>query len=164
MYVDCPRCQTKYLLDNSTEKTVGERTFKCPKCQDVFSIICDEDDMTTQFVQSSEDILQLPADKNLYLKVLEGPKVDTMYQLSQPVITIGRGSKVELYIPDASISRKHCVLEISPNKTLLRDLGSKNGIIVNGKRIDSNIIIQNRSEFILGDSRLCYIEVTKENS
>ena len=162
MYVDCPRCQTKYLLDDPVERTTGERTFKCPKCQEVFNVIRNEDDLPTQLAQTPEDILQLPADKNLYLKVLAGPKADSIYQLSQPVITIGRGSKADLYIPDATISRKQCVIEISQNKTVLRDLESKNGTIVDGKRIDS-IIIQNKSEFILGDSRLCYIEVPKEN-
>ena len=163
MYIDCPRCQTKYLLDHPIERTTGERTFKCPKCQEVFCVICNEDDLTTQFALNSGDLPQLPADKNIYLKVLAGPKAEGIYQLSQPVITIGRGSKADLYIPDAAISRKHCVIEISSNKTVLRDLDSKNGTIVDGKRINSTII-QNKAEILLGDSRLCYIEVPRKNS
>lgn len=162
MFVDCPRCQTKYLLDSPQEKSGGKRTFKCTKCQEVFNVISNEDDLPTQFMQKPEDILQLPAEKNLYLKIVKGPKAGSIYQLFTPVITIGRGSQADLVIPDPTMSRKHCVIEISPGKTKVRDLDSKNGIIVSGNRIAS-IIIENKSEFVLGDCHICYIEAPKEN-
>ena len=52
-------------------------------------------------------------------------------------------------LSDAAISRKHCVIEIARDRTVLRDLGSTNGTYVSGQRIDF-AYLEDRTEFDLG--------------
>jgi pSer/pThr/pTyr-binding forkhead associated (FHA) protein len=48
---------------------------------------------------------------------------------------IGRTSSNEIHIPDQSVSRKHAEIYFDDGRFHIRDLGSKNGTKVNGKRV-----------------------------
>lgn len=48
---------------------------------------------------------------------------------------IGRSSKCQLSIDDPMISRQHAVLTVANGVAHVEDLGSRNGVLVNGKRI-----------------------------
>ncbi len=165
MYVECPRCQTKYFLEKFGNGGGGgggggakEVKSKCMKCGEVFLVISTEDDVPTM-VNKKETILQIPNDKRIYLEVVKGAKAGNTYQILKPLVTIGRGSKVDLIIAESDISRKHCVLEVSKEKTVLRDLESTNGTYVTGDKIDS-VTLRDKTEFEVGNTRLRYIEVT----
>lgn len=155
MVVDCPRCQTKYMLEKPVEK--GE--FQCRKCGELFMVVSVEDDVPTQ-VSRKDKTLLIPENKRIYLEICKGPKEGKAYQILKPVVTIGRGTKADVNLSDAAISRKHCVIEISPEKTVLRDLGSTNGTFVSGQRIDF-VYIQDKTEFDVGNTRIRYIEISK---
>jgi pSer/pThr/pTyr-binding forkhead associated (FHA) protein len=57
----------------------------------------------------------------------------------QKVYVIGRGSDCDLQMPSAeefqTVSRRHCLLCVDLPNVRLRDLGSRNGTIVNGEQI-----------------------------
>lgn len=62
---------------------------------------------------------------------------------------IGRGSRVtDLTIPDANISRRHCVIEEREGTFYISDLGSTNGIEVGGTRVNECAIEHNLSVYI----------------
>ena len=155
MVVDCPRCQTKYMLEKPVEK--GE--FQCRKCGERFMVVSVEDDVPTQ-ISRKDTTLLIPESKRIYLEISKGPKEGKAYQILKPVVTIGRGTKADIDLSDAAISRKHCVIEISPERTVLRDLGSTNGTFVSGQRIDF-VYIQDKAEFDVGNTRIRYIEISK---
>ncbi len=157
MYADCPRCQTKYLLD-MPGNTDPQRTFKCTTCGEVFSVTNREDDLPTQLSEKKGVAHQIPSNKKIYLKILTGPKSGVTYQILKPIITLGRGSQADIEIKDPAISRKHCAIEVSLHKTVLRDLNSKNGTMVTGEEINF-VTIPDQAEFEIGDSRICYIEI-----
>src|SRR4029077_20306533 len=48
---------------------------------------------------------------------------------------VGRAKICQLYVPNASVSRLHCLLDIDPPTIHIRDLGSRNGTFVNGELI-----------------------------
>jgi pSer/pThr/pTyr-binding forkhead associated (FHA) protein len=57
---------------------------------------------------------------------------------SRSTCIIGRGEDCNLQIADnidMKVSRYHCLLDINPPEMRIRDLGSLNGTIVNGKKI-----------------------------
>ena len=58
-----------------------------------------------------------------------------------PPVTVGRCPTAEITIPDASISRRHCQFLMDPHGSLVvRDLGSKNGVYVDQRRVDKSVV------------------------
>ena len=49
---------------------------------------------------------------------------------------IGRSSSCNLALADGLVSRKHAVLHVGPDAVVVEDLGSRNGVAVNGVRIN----------------------------
>ena len=50
-------------------------------------------------------------------------------------MVIGRDDGLDLTIPDGSVSRRHAEIVLGPEKAEVKDLGSRNGIFVNGARV-----------------------------
>jgi transcriptional regulator with GAF, ATPase, and Fis domain len=74
------------------------------------------------------------------LRVEGGPLEGRTFRLSSESVEIGREIESDICIPDAAISRHHCVLEALPAENgdiafQVRDLGSSNGTYVNDGRI-----------------------------
>ncbi len=49
---------------------------------------------------------------------------------------IGRQKQCDLRIPVPSVSREHCEISIVDDIAIVRDLGSSNGTLVNGKKVE----------------------------
>ncbi|MEW6368293.1 MAG: sigma 54-interacting transcriptional regulator [Acidobacteriota bacterium] len=53
---------------------------------------------------------------------------------------IGRDDDVEYSLEHVSISRRHCEVKIEKNRVEVRDLGSRNGTWLNGRRIEQAVL------------------------
>jgi pSer/pThr/pTyr-binding forkhead associated (FHA) protein len=63
---------------------------------------------------------------------------DRRYVLDGPVAVLGRSREADCVIADANVSRSHAELRRSSNGDWqIVDLGSTNGVKVNGRRVDS---------------------------
>ena len=62
------------------------------------------------------------------------------FSLPSSVTVIGRRSDCDLYIPLMPISRRHCQLNHDKGVLKIRDLGSRNGTYLNGKRISEAVV------------------------
>ncbi|MEL6180617.1 MAG: FHA domain-containing protein [Myxococcota bacterium] len=61
-----------------------------------------------------------------------------LYPLEGPLTTMGRHSSCTLTIPDITVSRRHCAVEVTdPFHLYVTDLGSSCGIFINGRRPSS---------------------------
>ena len=70
------------------------------------------------------------------LIALKGKVYSQSFQLAEGhTLTVGRGEDVDIQILDAGLSRNHCSLEKTDDHFFITDLGSRNGTLVNGKRI-----------------------------
>jgi DNA-binding NtrC family response regulator/pSer/pThr/pTyr-binding forkhead associated (FHA) protein len=67
---------------------------------------------------------------------------------SAPVV-VGREAPSDLVVPDASLSRRHARFEIVDGEVVVHDLGSTNGTLVDGSRIES-AVIKPGAEVMLG--------------
>lgn len=72
--------------------------------------------------------------------------------LDKPIVLVGRHPDCDAVILNSrKISRKHCALALVNNKFVVRDLGSMNGIWVNGERVENQAAVEFGDELMIGD-------------
>lgn len=80
--------------------------------------------------------LALPSNASLKIAVEEGTRPGAEYELSRPLMTIGRlGGGADIEIDDPEVSRLHCSVEVRRDAIFLQDLRSKNGTFIDGTRV-----------------------------
>ena len=67
----------------------------------------------------------------------------------------GRDPTNEIHLPSRRVSRKHCTFAVQNGQVLVRDLGSSNGVIVEGQRITEAPLISGQ-RIQIGDYLLQY--------
>lgn len=73
-------------------------------------------------------------------KVVRGPDYGAVYVLTDAKATIGRGEECDVVVSDLKASRKHAELGMTATGWQIKDLGSANGILINGKSAPSAIL------------------------
>ncbi len=56
--------------------------------------------------------------------------------LQRPVLLIGRHPECDIRIDMSRISRRHCCVALAYDRVMIRDLGSRNGLRVNGRLVE----------------------------
>ena len=74
---------------------------------------------------------------NINLVLTKKDGTSRSFSLPSTVTVIGRRRDCDLCIPLMLVSRRHCELNQDNEELHLRDLGSKNGTLLNGEKIDS---------------------------
>jgi hypothetical protein len=101
-------------------------------------------------VSSHTQTLVLPANVAIKLAVVTGNAPGKVYELSRPLMTIGRmGGGADIEIDDPEVSRLHCSVEVRRDAILLQDLRSKNGTFIDDSRVFS-ARLEETSEFRVG--------------
>lgn len=71
----------------------------------------------------------------LFLVIKSGPDKGTAYKLMGKPITLGRADENQVVLDDPKSSRQHAKITFSNGRYNISDLGSQNGILLNGQRI-----------------------------
>ena len=99
---------------------------------------------------------------------LAGPVADWSAELirienGQPVThvlsrrtRIGRAAGCELQIDSSSVSRHHALVLVGPRETIIEDLNSTNGVLVNGRKV-SRQLLSDGDALTIGDIQFRYI-------
>lgn len=72
------------------------------------------------------------------LVCLNGPKAGAEYELVHDLTIVGRANDAHLLLEDQFASRHHAEVLHVDSAYQVRDLGSKNGVFVNGERLAAN--------------------------
>ena len=98
------------------------------------------------------------------LKVTSGPYKGRIFSFTQhDSFLIGRSPDAHLCLPeDRYFSRNHCLLEMNPPHSYLRDLNSTNGTFLNGQRVKDASL--NNGDRIQCGETILVVEVTTTNS
>jgi len=99
--------------------------------------------------------LELPAGKKLSLAVIAGVDQGRTFPVTKPRMVLGRRD-ADIVLNDTEISRNHAAIEVSEGEVFVVDLGSTNGILVDGERVES-AALENYGEFEIGGSTLMLI-------
>lgn len=89
------------------------------------------------------------------LVVHRGPSQGSRFLLDQDLSIAGRHPEADIFLDDVTVSRKHAQFQRKDGNFQVRDLGSMNGIFVNGQRVDGSIL-EEGSEILIGKFRLTF--------
>jgi hypothetical protein len=81
-------------------------------------------------------------------------EVDGITYPLHAVTTLGRGTEVDIRIDDPGVSRRHAEIVLGTDVTI-RDLGSTNGTLVNGRMI-SSVVLEDGARIQMGTTTLTY--------
>lgn len=87
------------------------------------------------------------------IAVIGGPDAGRSHPLSAGTHTVGRAG-ADLVIADPTLSRLHLRIEVSPAGVTVEDLGSENGTLLDGRPIDSPVVVGPGSMLRIGQSTL----------
>ena len=90
--------------------------------------------------------------------VLKDENLERTYQVPMPCV-IGRGEDAHLKIPEETISHRHALISEDSGQVFIRDLGSRNGILVNGKRVEEKAAMNPGDSIRLGRVVLKYLQI-----
>lgn len=94
------------------------------------------------------------------LKVVEGGNLEE-FSIKKSPSTIGRTDNNDVIIANNTISRNHCKIEKTANGFVVSDLGSGNGIKVNGKKVPSKSL-KTGDILGIGNLKLQFIDLSVE--
>ena len=98
------------------------------------------------------------------LKVLEGAKVGAKISIKKPEFTIGRSQSCSLCAGSSAVSRQHCMISRDESKVTVRDMGSRNGTLVNGEKIEGTVELASGDEITVGPLKFLLTISTSLNS
>lgn len=85
----------------------------------------------------------------LILATAEGQQIVDL----KAVNTIGRHPNNSIQLLDKIVSKEHCIIEYRVDHYVLRDLGSLNGTLVNGERVNGEMRLKNGDDISMGSTR-----------
>lgn len=89
------------------------------------------------------------------LVVREGKSASYEIQLRQPVTVIGRAADAEVRLADQAVSRKHAEIRAVNGGTVVSDLKSTNGTLLNGARVTTAALVDG-DELRIGETLLVF--------
>ncbi|MFH1262390.1 MAG: GGDEF domain-containing protein [Pseudomonadota bacterium] len=91
------------------------------------------DDKTVR--RDIRDLLTASGNLKANFVVLAGADIGRTFPIEKVELIIGRGDQSDIFIDDEDVSRSHAKIEVLADAIVLKDLGSTNGTLVNGRKI-----------------------------
>ncbi len=87
---------------------------------------------------------------DVILKVIDGAKSGAKIAVKKNEFLIGRSQECHLCAASSAISRKHCKISRTDNRVTAQDLGSRNGTLINGAKIEGEVELVSGDELTVG--------------
>lgn len=84
------------------------------------------------------------------LRFLDGPETGRVVDISGG-LTIGRDKSCDIIIDEDGVSRTHARVSRDGTGYVLEDMNSRNGVRVNGSRIEKNVMLKSQDRIGVGD-------------
>ena len=89
------------------------------------------------------------------LSLLEGDEPVREFLLKPGASVIGRLVQSDIQLPSPDVSRRHAQVTVGPDGCFVSDLGSENGVVVNGHRVERHRL-EDGDVIVLGKQRLIF--------
>jgi pSer/pThr/pTyr-binding forkhead associated (FHA) protein len=83
-----------------------------------------------------------------------GPRKGEKIPILADRTVLGRHPSCDIVIPDSSVSRHHAAFIRDGERVLIEDLRSRNGTLVNGRRVAGQRLLSDRDEVSVGEHRM----------
>jgi len=83
-----------------------------------------------------------------------GPNAGRVHELLHGINVIGRGTEATLQLEHPDVSRRHAQLDVGPSVVIVRDLGSKNGVLVDGEQLVDSTVLAHGQTISFGELSL----------
>ncbi|MCI5052811.1 MAG: type III secretion system inner membrane ring subunit SctD [Simkaniaceae bacterium] len=147
---------------------IGGSTFRYTEKDpaDVEDLI--EDDQSTPSGPSDEELRAQIAALSLsggihsrwLLKVIAGPNTGAEFGVDEgQTYVIGKdANSCDIFFQDLSVSRQHAKLSVKNGQVIIEDLGSRNGVLVNGSHIEKQQTLGSQDLIALGTTAFLMID------
>src|SRR5262249_37418989 len=75
-------------------------------------------------------------------------------ELSEGQFAVGRNASCQLSLDDPLVSRRHALLHVAPENVSIEDLQSRNGVLVNGTKIEGRLDLRPGDKILIGAQEL----------
>src|SRR5436190_1895036 len=75
-------------------------------------------------------------------------------ELNEGTFAVGRNASCQLSLDDPLVSRRHALFEVGTTGVTIEDLASRNGVIVNGHRIETKVELNVGDRILIGSQEL----------
>jgi predicted component of type VI protein secretion system len=80
-------------------------------------------------------------------------------ELTPGTFVVGRSSQCNLSLDDALVSRRHAQFTVDAETVHVEDLGSRNGININGIKAEGKVLLRNLDRVTVGGSDVVLLEI-----
>lgn len=94
-----------------------------------------------------------------FLVQLNGAKRGTNYEIKPGESHIGRSDENDIVLEDMYVSGNHAIIKQQEDKMYIYDLSSKNGVFVNGDKIEEAKELNNNDTIIIGETKLRFVVI-----
>ena len=90
------------------------------------------------------------------IAVIDGEQPNAVHRILQYETLIGRGGDVQIDVNDELVSKRHCLIRVEGPVCTIKDLGSRNGTRVNGRKMrdEAALRLRHLDEIQVGATRL----------
>lgn len=110
-------------------------------------------DIRSALQSSEKEAAQRPA----ALLVVGGDLNGTLFDLLEPIVTVGRSPENTIALEFNGVSRHHFKLHVDVSGHILEDCGSKNGTYLNNKKVEQNNLLSKNDIIKIGSIALKYL-------
>lgn len=86
----------------------------------------------------------------------EGEETWKKIPIGKAPLTIGRSSKNDVVLTSSNVSRQHAVIQEKNGKCIIHNLKSTNGLLINGRGVQTSYVLRNQDEIQILDYRMVF--------
>lgn len=86
------------------------------------------------------------------------------FELSLGQFVIGRAAECQLSLDDPLVSRRHALLAVGESEISIEDLGSRNGVLVNGDQLVGSLVLKHGDRIQIGSQQMLLLRARDDRA